>query len=679
MKKVLIYLIPILIFFIFCGLSLSAAKNVDWTIDEPTYLEAGRYLWNGGGWETVQVRFHGPLPFYANQIFLFGKKTGDVKFKARAGMLLFSILGLFIIFIWSKSLWGYWGGVGSLLLCAFSPTFLGYGSLITADMSLSTFFILTLYTFSLWINNPKIKNMIVWGICFGLSLGTKYFALTLFPIIFLILIYHFWKHKNIDIKIVLQLIFGFILGVFILHSLYLFKVGFFNGEEYEKLLKSNLFRILASSPILKWILNIFPAPYILGADYQLAASSVYKGVFYKWYGGHPLYYLACILTKTAVPILIFFVFGLFSLIQKKKSGLFCLVFPFIFILGYLSFANSLQIGIRYILPVYPLIMILGGGGIIYFWSKNKAFKGASSILLVWLIVETIIFSPDYLGYFNEFIGGPRNGYILFADSNCDWGQNFKKGRDKLKEKYKNIKFLTRMDGPQFGVIGAYVPYLKPRDNRNPKMVYHWITRFKPIGNYSAAWLVFKIAPKDFENAYQKGDKRAKEDLAAAYINNGDLERAQNEIQGLDSKIIAEYRKIITLLKKDKKCRLNKKEWKELLGLLLKDGFVNIAINEINKMPPGINVADIGVLLFLLGKRDLAIKELNKNFNEGKLKPSGVIFLAGMLYFSGNPEKALEILKKAESPPSNSPLFPYWKELLKIVKETSKGAKILKKH
>ncbi|MEA3420563.1 MAG: hypothetical protein U9Q97_02650 [Acidobacteriota bacterium] len=34
--------------------------------------------------------------------------------------------------------------------------------------------------------------------------------------------------------------------------------------------------------------------------------------------------------------------------------------------------------------------------------------------------------PYYLSYFNELVGGAKNGYIYVTDSNLDWGQDLKR-------------------------------------------------------------------------------------------------------------------------------------------------------------------------------------------------------------------------------------------------------------
>ena len=46
--------------------------------------------------------------------------------------------------------------------------------------------------------------------------------------------------------------------------------------------------------------------------------------------------------------------------------------------------------------------------------------GAAVVLL---IVDSLLIFPHYLSYFNQTIGGPKNGYKHLVDSSLDWGQD----------------------------------------------------------------------------------------------------------------------------------------------------------------------------------------------------------------------------------------------------------------
>jgi len=49
-----------------------------------------------------------------------------------------------------------------------------------------------------------------------------------------------------------------------------------------------------------------------------------------------------------------------------------------------------------------------------------------AIILIWYLIETIVIAPHFIAYFNEFVGGAKNGYKYAVDSNLDWGQDLKR-------------------------------------------------------------------------------------------------------------------------------------------------------------------------------------------------------------------------------------------------------------
>ena len=59
--------------------------------------------------------------------------------------------------------------------------------------------------------------------------------------------------------------------------------------------------------------------------------------------------------------------------------------------------------------------------------KNRLRPALSMALVaalaLWYVGANAFIFPNYLAYFNELIGGPRNGYLWLVDSNLDWGQD----------------------------------------------------------------------------------------------------------------------------------------------------------------------------------------------------------------------------------------------------------------
>jgi hypothetical protein len=44
-------------------------------------------------------------------------------------------------------------------------------------------------------------------------------------------------------------------------------------------------------------------------------------------------------------------------------------------------------------------------------------------MLCWQMTESFLVRPNYLTYFNQIAGGPKNGYKHLIDSSLDWGQD----------------------------------------------------------------------------------------------------------------------------------------------------------------------------------------------------------------------------------------------------------------
>ncbi len=101
-------------------------------------------------------------------------------------------------------------------------------------------------------------------------------------------------------------------------------------------------------------------------------------------------------------------------------------------------ANKISIGIRYILPLYPFLIVYASK--LLSLKKGRILNALIILLCIWYLVGTASICPHYLAYFNELVGGPDNGYKYLADSNLDWGQDLKglKGYT-VERKIKGIK------------------------------------------------------------------------------------------------------------------------------------------------------------------------------------------------------------------------------------------------
>ena len=175
-----------------------------------------------------------------------------------------------------------------------------------------------------------------------------------------------------------------------------------------------------------------------------------------------------------------------------------------------------SVGLRYILPVYPFIFVLASGAVVHF---NK-LRFVSAILMAWYACSAIFLYPNYLAYFNEFVGGPKNGYKYLVDSNLDWGQDLKRLRAYMEKNGIERVYLSYFgsDTPErYGIRYDWLPsfYLKNPDPggairfpikgyvaisaTNLQGVYfeqhnmfQWLANYEPVGRIGYGILLYHL-------------------------------------------------------------------------------------------------------------------------------------------------------------------------------------------
>ena len=98
------------------------------------------------------------------------------------------------------------------------------------------------------------------------------------------------------------------------------------------------------------------------------------------------------------------------------------------------------LGIRYVLPIFPLLFVfiatqlvpLGSG-----WRRISV-----GVLCAWLAIASLWIHPHYLAYFNEVAGGPSRGHRYLLDSNVDWGQDLTTLSEYLAERGNPLVWLA---------------------------------------------------------------------------------------------------------------------------------------------------------------------------------------------------------------------------------------------
>jgi hypothetical protein len=362
-------------------------------------------------------------------------KYKDILLYSRTMILILSMFGGLILYLWTKSLYSKRAGILTLFLYCLSPNILAHARLATTDAVVTVFILLFAYMFWQFLQSPGYDKAVIAGISFGLALLSKYSALLILPIILILFFIMVPKQVRVKKALILFIIFGF-------SSFLTIWAGY--GFELTPLLADTLraqekFLILSnfcskfcpfySETLLNKILYNMPLPlssYILGVLGVIkhgaeGHSFFFLGNYYTH--GLPCYYIVAFLIKTPLAFIIAFFSGVFLAIKNKpKLSDYC-IFSFIIVFFLAASFSKLQLGTRYILPIYPFCFIIAGRFLDIALAKRRFYKIFAVLLLIWYSVSSFLIWPNYLSYFNELIGGPKNGWRYLRDSNIDWGQD----------------------------------------------------------------------------------------------------------------------------------------------------------------------------------------------------------------------------------------------------------------
>ena len=366
------------------------------------------------------------------------------------GMLLLVLIGW-----WGYRLWGPFAGLTALALAALDPNLLAHTCVLSTDLGLTLFTLLTFYLLWEYVSAPSTLRLTLVGVALGLALASKFSAIVVLA--------------SLVAVVGLYLLAG---GVFAMPAQV--------SEGAGKPLRSRIG--LAVAPleriVLFALLTLLPAYFFVefftwgkGLKQQLVRHVVAEPSFY-FLGevssrGWLTYFPFVMLVKTPLGTLALIALSLIGYRLGKpltrKEAIF-VVAPAALFFAAMALAR-VDIGVRVILPVYPFLFLLAGR-IATFGMRNEktslpsgsrlneerssnpqsAIRIPQFLLLVVALGATAVSSlrvgPHQLAYFNELIGGPEQGFRYLGDSNLDWGQDLKGLRDYVQREGLPIIYLS---------------------------------------------------------------------------------------------------------------------------------------------------------------------------------------------------------------------------------------------
>jgi hypothetical protein len=352
-------------------------------------------------------RSSGESPFGLGREFLYGGDTGheQLLWLGRLPSIALSVLTVLLVGVWAYRLWGGRAALLALSLAAFDPNLIAYGSLIGHDGPLTFFSTLMLFGISELIKDNRIRWLGLAGVAGGLALGTKYSATYVLLVACIVPVAVGLRCGRAEAKPA--------------------EAGLRGNTLVARLVQVTL---LVAIALLVIRVVYYPASYpayLAGLRAQLGHQS----------HGHPAFllgeisrtgwwsYFPIALAVKEPPLTLLLALVSLSCVRLGTAvgrAWFTVALPAgLLLLGLL--AVRVNIGVRYALPLVPLLIVLASR--VATFSPPRWVGWVLSLGLVHHAAAAVRVAPHDIAFFSDLVGGPKNGHRILADSNLDWGQD----------------------------------------------------------------------------------------------------------------------------------------------------------------------------------------------------------------------------------------------------------------
>lgn len=432
--------------------------------------------------------------------FLFSNDIDRLLFWGRLPVMLLSVLLGFYVYKWASEMFSSKAGLLSLSLYAFMPTIIANAQFVTTDLPLASFSFVTFYYLWKFVTTGLKRHLAYSGLFLGFALSSKFSAVIFLPLVAIFIFIYAWQSRQDDL-----------------------------------VLKIRRFVNLAALAAVPAFAVIYLS-YLMPTDsgfYLSGLNSVYanwkpgyyfylNGVFSQsgwWY-----YFLEAFLIKTPIPALIAFAASILLYKKIKMDGWSkALVFLPMLFFTVVTSVKAQNISIRYLIPAFPFLILYTGGAIAELTEtmKTKSKKLLATYYLIlatlafWLVFSSVNIHPDYMAYFNEFVGGSKNGYKYLDDSNIEWGQDLKRlGKYQANNPDTKVIYSWNNSSPEYYRIGNF---MKADDSgwwREPKGKFavntfflirmqllssqkndpalNWLALYKPVDRIGQSFFIYEF-------------------------------------------------------------------------------------------------------------------------------------------------------------------------------------------
>jgi len=458
-------------------MALSSIREKSTTFDEVAHLTAGYSYWLPGAfrmnpelgivaqrWASLPLLVSKPQfpdsdePWWRTDSFVMGRRFfyeegNDYGAMLRRGRTMIVVLAMAlggVIYLWSSRLFGTAGGLLSLTLFTFSPTLLGHGRLVTADLVATLMFTLSLGLFWKALHRARPGLILASGLSMGLLFASKMSAVVVLPTVGVLMGLRVVAGRPAKLssrrrfgvrgRLPIALNCLAVLAVHGVLSVATVWVGYGlrsqeRVSEYESAeLERTVGSFTGEGPVGDAIgmaqeLSLLPEPFLYGFAYMYRFSrerpAFLNGAFSV--DGFPSFFPYAFLAKTPPAVLLLFIVAIVFILSsgRLRASLYrsAPLWAFFVVYWLVALTSHLNIGQRHLLPIYPVMFILCGALARSLQGRIRYGGVLVLVSVLHLVFESVSIRPHYLAYFSPLVGGPDNGYRHLVDSSLDWGQD----------------------------------------------------------------------------------------------------------------------------------------------------------------------------------------------------------------------------------------------------------------
>jgi 4-amino-4-deoxy-L-arabinose transferase-like glycosyltransferase len=466
---------------------------------------------------------------------------------ARLGVLPFFLVAAFLVFLWTRRLFGDFAALIAVALFTTVPSVLAFAGLAYTDMPAACAQFAALFAFAIWLERRTPRSTVFLGIACGLALLAKLTSAMFLPVavVAILACVRFIDHQinktpqSPGTPWARQIAAAALLASFVVWAGYGFSVG-------------HVREAMQLSPESMPTFQHFPGPprsvaqNMILSDPALPAPALLKGVATAWVlnksapqsyllgtvksGGWWYFSLVAVAVKTPLPLLVLFVVGLFALIRIGREGRWPTLAPAASTLAILvTMSVTYAVGVRHVLVIFPLFAVVAGCGAAYLWRLPKSRVAGQYVLaglLLWQAFATFSARNDFISYFNE-LAGKDPSQVLVTGCDLDCGQDLIRLSNELRSRRVahlslavwSSAEISQMGLPTFEIAPPFQPVkgwvaISMRSLRlgdvlhesYPRDAFAWLERYQPVKEIGKSIRLYYI-PED-ENSTRAAQMNA---------------------------------------------------------------------------------------------------------------------------------------------------------------------------